>query len=406
MKNFRVLAVFLFFLSQHSAQAQLAPLSPSLLRDPIIQFKGIIPEIREGLRTADEKLMLEEEKLKRQRQTAEIAERRDDVEVARKNNQTAQAIINGQPPNTAEELLRSDETIKLLTRPVYGVCNGSVWTPQDKKIWNTWAPSMTPLSDKLSISAASVGLFQSYWKNDDSTLKFSGSGPTGFVVGPSHVMTNRHAISKYATFDGNKWHLKPERVLKIVFPNEYSQCKARRNPKEFEITEILDVGKDEGEGPSQDYAILQVKGTDLPESLTLSTEESLAEGTRVVALGYPGEPMPCSGNRGTPENPCTFLTQVQVESMFQLPDKVIPYSVLRISPGMVISNPIKPPSTFSYDASTWGGSSGSPIISLVDGTVIGLHHAGYAGDEYESGYNSAILAAKLRRILTANGVIK
>jgi endonuclease G len=50
-----------------------------------------------------------------------------------------------------------------------------------------------------------------------------------------------------------------------------------------------------------------------------------------------------------------------------------PLGVKRLSPGFLLQ---APDGTLRYDASTLGGSSGSPIVSLATGKVIGIHLSG------------------------------
>lgn len=110
----------------------------------------------------------------------------------------------------------------------------------------------------------------------------------------------------------------------------------------------------------------------------------------MVAIGYPGRPDSCGPSDPTSEFPCTYLTETQIDHLFQSPDSAVPFPAERISPGLILVNTTLPDGIFSYDSSTWGGSSGSPIVSLVDGTVIGIQSQGITAMEDGVSYNNGI----------------
>ena len=77
----------------------------------------------------------------------------------------------------------------------------------------------------------------------------------------------------------------------------------------------------------------------------------------------------------------------------------------RVSPGDILFNPVHVVDQFSYDSSTWGGNSGSPVVSLVDGSVVGLHFEGIGGNLAGAADNNAIVMSRILPVLQAHGVL-
>ncbi len=69
------------------------------------------------------------------------------------------------------------------------------------------------------------------------------------------------------------------------------------------------------------------------------------------------------------------------------------YDVKRFAPGFILS-PLADNSTLSHDCTSLGGNSGSPLISLENRHVVGLHFAGLYGKE-----NSAVGVTTLKALL-------
>jgi hypothetical protein len=335
-------------------------------------------------------------------QTQTVLLEQADVKTAAAAIVTAQQTLNGSPPHTLQGLVEATETIRTATRPVWGICGSNLWVDPNQSLWKDWSPYISPISAKLSQEAASVGLFYQYAKNADGSLSFYGTGAPGFVIGDTAILTNRHVLAQYAYQDGTGWHLYDGQILRIVFPYEYSHCQPRQNSREVTIVSIGPVGT----AADDDYAVLLVAKGQLPPAVDLAPAFNIAEGARVAVLGYPGRPDSCNGVPATPDHPCSYLTSTQVDLLFQLPDHAVPFPIERFAPGMVIVNPLAKVNDFSYDSSTWGGSSGSPIVSLVDGSVVGLHYAGVGGDVANVGYNNAITVSRLRAALANTGLIK
>ncbi len=69
------------------------------------------------------------------------------------------------------------------------------------------------------------------------------------------------------------------------------------------------------------------------------------------------------------------------------------YNVKRYAPGRV-TQALAPGVALRHDCTSLGGNSGSPLIRLSDGKVVGLHFSGIYGK-----FNSAVRASTLRQLL-------
>lgn len=323
------------------------------------------------------------------RNTPEIAARRDDLSSAVSSVSAAQQALDGSTPQTLRALAEVQETIRAAKNPVWVLCSGTPWTSSNLANWKSY---IDPVARNLTGIARSVGVFTQYTKLANGTLQYRGVGATAFVISRTQILTNKHVLASYAYQDAAGWHFYSNQVLKLMFPLEYQNCPGRTITREVEISRIDFVGSSQ----SDDFAVLSISDGSLPPAVPISNGFTLAGGARVVAIGYPEHPDSCDkDSEPTPSQPCTFLTPPQVDLLFGAPDKSTPFPAERMSPGSIIYNPTPAPNAFSYDSSTWGGNSGSPVVSLVDGTVVGLHYQGLGGDQPDRGYNNAIVISRV-----------
>ena len=94
---------------------------------------------------------------------------------------------------------------------------------------------------------------------------------------------------------------------------------------------------------------------------------------KVYVVGYPA----WDGRRNDPEAMRRIFAGI--------------YDVKRLQPGTIRTRLVLG-STFEHDASTLGGNSGSCVVDLETGKVLGLHFAGLYRE-----YNKAVALWKLRR---------
>ena len=181
---------------------------------------------------------------------------------------------------------------------------------------------------------------------------------TGFVVGDGLIMTNRHVAEKFAMGLGERRLLFiPGQTSKVDFIRELDN----------EASEALEVVGVRMIHPYWDMALLQVSGlSQQRKPLKLSTvDPGSMTGAEVVTIGYPGfDP--------TPDRE---FQQVQSRVFRDV------YYVKRMQPGKLrdfedIESYEHLVPAITHDCSTLGGNSGSAVIDLQSGSVVGLHFAG------------------------------
>lgn len=187
-------------------------------------------------------------------------------------------------------------------------------------------------------------------------------GGTGFVIGQGLMMTNRHVAELFAQGLGVKQvRFKPGETAAVDFRREQGSDESLL----LSIDKVLMIH------PYWDMAVLKVQGlSDTIRPLVLSTRvpEELA-GREIAVIGYPAKDW---------RNDSAVQDQVFGGI----------YNVKRLQPGKVRES--KPCSSFgnllqamTHDCSTLGGNSGSALVDVSCGEVVGLHFAGsYLKDNF------------------------
>lgn len=201
---------------------------------------------------------------------------------------------------------------------------------------------------------------------------------TGFLVAEDVVMTNRHVAITFCSRKNGDWVF-----FRGVKPRiDYAEEPDKPSAKEFFLTEVIGVHR------RLDLALFKVskRGSHQmkpPEPLTIASEVSGRVKDRYVyVLGYPyWDP---------------FNNDPEV--MHLIFDGI--YGVKRLQPGK-LTKLKKSHRLFEHDCSTLGGNSGSCVIDLDTGLVVGLHFGG----KYKV-FNSAVALWLLRDdpLLTDAGV--
>lgn len=191
-----------------------------------------------------------------------------------------------------------------------------------------------------------------------------GVGGTGFVVGEDLIATNRHVLEFLSR--GTMGLERGQAVIR--FREEYN------SPTE----DPVDVVGVRAVHPDADLALLELApGSTAARPPLQYAEDPLPAGEDIVALGYPmDDPI---------RNPL-FITAVFGSR----------FGVKRGAPGEVIGTRN---GVIYHDCSTLGGNSGSPVVSLTTGHVVGVHSSGYFAYR-----NAAILVEELTGFLRAGGV--
>jgi len=177
---------------------------------------------------------------------------------------------------------------------------------------------------------------------------------TGFLVGDGVLMTNRHVAEVFTSGLGKAARL---RFLPGITPSVDLRA-------ELERTEavILRVEKPLLIHPFWDMALLRVKGAERLTPLRLAVREPAQAAAPVAVVGYPAF---------DPRND----RDVQMNTFRGI------FGVKRLQPGygkgvLETSSYGHPVMAFAHDCSTLGGNSGSCVLDVGTGRVLGLHFGG------------------------------
>jgi len=246
-----------------------------------------------------------------------------------------------------EEMLGLEAVILVEARPALLIQGGRITAPpaQWKVLEEVW--------DSVERVCRGVGRIDLV----DYPLPVEYAG-TGFLVADDVIMTNRHVAEAFCrrVHDGSRWDLCMEYQPCIDYLHEWGLDGAAR----FRITELIAVHKDK----EIDLALFRV-ATESPDNaralkpLTVASEPGAAtSGGDVYVIGYP------SRREEDPESIRRIFGEY--------------YGVKRLQPGRVMTV-LSESRTLHHDCSTLGGNSGSCVVDLETGLVIGLHFRGRYG---------------------------
>lgn len=287
---------------------------------------------------------------------------------------TIRTLIDREPDQlTPEEMFHTEAIILPDKRPPALIRNGVY-----DDFTGDWTHLNAPeVRARLSVVIASVGRLE---------MPLSHSRPyagTGFVAGPRLLMTNRHVASLFASGLGRRGLIYRPGAAAIDFLKEVDTPPADRS-RFLEVTRIVMIH------PFWDMAILEVDGLDAaspPLTLSAVPPEDL-RGRDVAAIGYPAfDP------RNDAEVQRTVFSNV--------------FQVKRIQPGLLLDRGQrlsfrKLVPAVTHDCSTLGGNSGSAVVDVGSGHVVGLHFSGdylaanYAVPAYELARDPRVVAAGVR----------
>ncbi len=188
-------------------------------------------------------------------------------------------------------------------------------------------------------------------------------GGTGWVIdedGTERVVaTNRHVAKLVArrTADGRGVFLRSPLSgvrygMNLDFKEEVGSLPADARP--VSVTEILYLADD----AAPDVALLRIAGENLPSALSLAEREAAVDDL-VALIGYPA-----FDSRNDIDDQARYFHDL--------------YDVKRFAPGKVMQA-LSGRTVLSHDCTSLGGNSGSPLVDLQTGKVVGLHFAGVYG---------------------------
>lgn len=234
-------------------------------------------------------------------------------------------------------------------RPAFVVQDHDFQIPSD----HPWAPILNTYKSNLKRAVSSVGIFEIL-----SNGKKYPSG-TGWLLTEDLIVTNQHVTEVFCEKVHGKFQVKKgfEKIT-IDFNEEFE----RIHDYEFKILEIVHVEED---GTSvydhtPDIAILRVEkvnenGEHLPPPLALY-DQPLTINQPIAIVGFP------SADYKLPLKRKRIFNNI--------------YDVKRVQPGLIKNIKMLYEFDFKHDCATLVGNSGSPVIDIVTGKVVGTHFAG------------------------------
>lgn len=183
---------------------------------------------------------------------------------------------------------------------------------------------------------------------------------TGWLIADDVLVTNRHVASEFAalsmTSSGSSFVFRrgwPDRDTRMASRVDFRRELRNNTPRAFIVREVIHIEEDDG----PDFAFLRVERTGAAGSLSPPLQPGRNASARqyVASIGYP------AADSRLPEQ--ELMTRL-------FGDK---YNVKRLAPGQVMR---MDDDLVMHDCSTLGGNSGSPIVDLATGEVLGLHFSG------------------------------
>lgn len=261
---------------------------------------------------------------------------------------------------SAADTYRLEAIILPTERPVADVRDGRITSLPEGEFFDIFSTETTRA--RVETALASVGCIM---LPDDRRLPYGG---TGFVVGQGLVMTNRHVARLFADGVGTK-RLAFLRGQTAAFTPGREDADATRDVQHT-VRRVVMIH------PYWDMALLEIP--DLPLAPLALDPVDPSTRTRVVVVGYPAR---------DPRNDRATQDTVFRNRFF----------VKRVAPGYVAGRRVVASfdsnvSASMHDSSTLGGNSGSALIDVQSGRVVGLHFAGAYLDA-----NFAVPALELAR---------
>jgi hypothetical protein len=187
-------------------------------------------------------------------------------------------------------------------------------------------------------------------------IELSGSprlhwGGTGWLIGEDTIVTNRHVAELFSGRGrGAKWSFIPGMAAGINYGEDPDSVPTAP----IKITGIIGVHE---RFDLALFKIARMSGAKAPEPLTVASQAAdTMKGRKVYVLGYPAHDS---------RNGETAMRAIFADI----------YNVKRLQPGKIMEV-MDQDSFFHHDASTLGGNSGSCVVDLETGQVIGLHFSG------------------------------
>jgi len=234
-------------------------------------------------------------------------------------------------------------------RPAFVIQDNDFTVPAD----HPWASILNTYKANIQRAVSSVGIFEIV----RGGKKFP-SG-TGWLLSEDLIVTNQHVAEVFCEKIDGKFQIK-EGFEKITI--DFNEEFERIHDYEFKVLEIVHVEEDDTSiyDHTPDIAILRVEkvnknGEHLPPPLSLY-EHPLKANQPIVIIGFP------SADYKLPLKRKRIFNNI--------------YDVKRVQPGLIKNIKMLYEFDFKHDCATLVGNSGSPVIDILTGKVVGTHFAG------------------------------
>lgn len=257
----------------------------------------------------------------------------------------------------------TEAIILATTRPVLLVRDGKYDVAPLKDI----EAAISPHRDKLIRRINAVGRIE---LSQHDSMSWCG---TGWLVADDMIVTNRHVAELFAQASRRKFRFRLNSRGRAVSARiDFREEHEVPDNNEFGIGEILWIAENSDAAP--DMAVLKVKPAEgMPEPLEIASKDAVAE-QWIGVVGYPAY---------DDRNDSSMMERI-FQNIFE---------VKRFAPGRVVL-----PGTdrwyFTHEATTLGGNSGSALLDLASGKVVGLH---FGGSFKETNY--AVKASVIQKII-------
>jgi endonuclease G len=272
------------------------------------------------------------------------------------------SVLEGNFLESPEDQAATEAIILLEGRPSLLIQDDAFAEPE----LDYWKTRLMPYRSALQSVIRSVGRIE---LTGHATYQWVG---TAWVLSDRLVATNRHVARIFAQRTGQGFvfrlnELGRRLTARVDFKEEYERTESREVP----IARVLYIAPDEDGQP--DMAVLELDGNlALPSPLRLAGNSAVGE-SPIAVIGYPAH----DSRNGE-------------DAMRDIFGPI--YDVKRFAPGYLMQS--NDPISLQHDCSTLGGNSGSAVVHVESGEVIGLHFGGRFRER-----NFAVKAEIIRSVL-------
>lgn len=260
-------------------------------------------------------------------------------------------VLLGDQQAYLSDPIRLEAIVKEIGRPALPV-TGNVWQ----------ASPIASLQDRLVAARRQLSQCIPAVGRIDGQARMKGSG---WLLYDDILITNAHVAQTFVSQGSDKVSFTFDEVVQF----DTQDAPTIGSTHQAQVVELLTLRPE-----SLDVAAFKVKWQNRPDFMPLELDETPFDSEwDIAAIGYPAD-----DGRDTSFAQLNYFQRV--------------FEIKRLSPGRLLR--FDDAISFQHDCTTLGGSSGSPIINLQSGKVVGLHFAGKTGEA-----NLAIKSQPLQQAL-------